>query len=188
MYAHPTMGQIAPPSSHMWKCCNFVLLPDNGYFQLVHNAPSNHNLALIHCNNSTLSQINLDGPGAHITIQSKRGGSHGLECTVMGCGRKHNGLMGKVSLNTEHRTHGAQKGKSSFLDFYRENVYQILSGFHLLCGIKYSWKSYILLEKLAFTQNRILTQNTFGSRHGYPDYQKGGVEGKGPRGQQMLPW
>ena len=63
-------------------------------------------------------------------------GSHGLECTVMGCGRKHNGLMGKVSLNTEHRTHGAQKGKSSFLDFYRENVYQILSGFHLLCGIK----------------------------------------------------
>ena len=63
-------------------------------------------------------------------------GSHRRGCTVMGCGRKHNGLMGKVSLNTEHRTHGAQKGKSSFLDFYRENVYQILSGFHLLCGIK----------------------------------------------------
>ena len=38
-----------------------------------HNAPSNHNLTLIHCNYSTLSRINLDGPRAHITIQSKRG-------------------------------------------------------------------------------------------------------------------
>ena len=75
-------------------------------------------------------------------------GSHGLECTVMGCmsggctvmgcGRKHNGLMGKVSLNTEHRTHGAQKGKSSFWDFY-----QILSGFHLLSSISYNHTSYL---------------------------------------------
>ena len=60
-------------------------------------------------------------------------GHHGLECTVMGCGRKHNGLMGKVSLNTEHRTHGAQKGKSSFWDFY-----QIPSGFHRLSSNKYN--------------------------------------------------